>query len=41
MAEVDKKLLELQLKIHQTINDTMEQHVQGVQEIKEEMVVVQ
>ena len=39
-AEVDKKLLDMELKICKTFNDTMEQHVEVVKAIKEEMVAV-
>ena len=39
-AEVDKKLLDMGLKICKTFNETMEQHVEVVKAIKEEMVVV-
>ena len=39
-AEVDKKLLDMELKICKTFNDNMEQHVEVVKAIKEEMVVV-
>ena len=39
-AEVDKKLLDMELKIRKTFNDTMEQHVEVVKAIKEEMVAV-
>ena len=40
VAEVDKKLLDVELKICNTFNDTMEQHVKVVKAIKEEMVAV-
>ena len=39
-VEVDKKLLDMELKIYKTFNDTMEQHVEVVKAIKEEMVAV-
>ena len=38
--EVDKKLLDMELKICKTFNDTMEQHVEVVKAIKEEMVAI-
>ena len=37
---MDKKLLDMELKICKTFNDTMEQDVEVVKAIKEEMVVV-
>ena len=37
---MDKKLLDMELKICKTLNDTMEQHVEVVAVIKEEMVAV-
>ena len=37
---MDKKLLDMELKICKTFNDTMEQHVEVVKAIKEEMVAV-
>ena len=41
IVEMDKKLLDMKLKIRKTFNDTMEQHVEVVKAIKEEMVAVQ
>ena len=40
VVEVDKKLLDMELKICKTLNDTMEKHVEAIKAIKEEMVVV-
>ena len=37
---MDKKLLDMELKICKTFNDTMEQHVEVVKAIEEEIVVV-
>ena len=33
-------MLDMELKIHKTLNATMEQHVEAVKAIKEEMVAV-
>ena len=35
---MDKKLLDMELKIRKTFNNTMEQHVEAVKAIEEEIV---
>ena len=37
---MDKKLLDMELKIHKAFNDTMEQHLEVVKAINEEIVVI-
>ena len=40
VAKVNRKLLDMELKIRKTLNDTMEQHVEALKAIEEEMVTV-
>ena len=37
---MDQKLLEMELRIQKTLNETMEKHIQAVQAVREEMAVI-